>query len=293
MIVVTTPTGQIGRYVVQYLLEADQPVRLIAREPHKLPKTVRARVEVIEGSHGEAAVVKRAFEGAEAVFWVAPPDMTKTQEEAYVEFTRPAAEALRGQGGIRVASVTAIGRGTTWADRAGLVTASMHMDDLLGASAAAFRGLAMPSFMENIERQVGMMKERGLLSGPIDPDRKLPWTSTCDLAALAARLLSDSGWTGCEEIPVLGPEELSYSEIAAIISEVTGRQILYQQTHFEALKAQFLGRGASESFAQGYVDMYRAKNEGMDNTAVSRVAARTTTNFRSWCEKVLRSALRS
>ncbi|HTV80984.1 MAG TPA: NmrA family NAD(P)-binding protein [Steroidobacteraceae bacterium] len=293
MIVVTTPTGQIGREVVQNLLSADQPVRVIAREPIKLPKAVLGRVQVVQGSHGDGAVVEEALKDAEAMFWVAPPDISKTQEEAYVEFTRPAAGVIRGLGGKRVVSVTGIGRGTAWAHKAGLVTASVQMDDLLGSSAAAFRGLAMPSSMENFLRQVGSMKEQGLMSGPIDPDRRLPWTSTSDLAAVAARLLLDGGWTGNAEIPVLGPDVLSFSEIAQIISEITGCQVRYQQVTFDALKQQFLRRGASESFAQGYVDMYRAKNEGMDNTALSSsTAEHTSTNFRTWCEQHIKPALR-
>lgn len=288
MIVITTPTGQIGRDVVQHLLEAREQLRIIVRDAHKLPEAVRDRVEVIEGSHGDAVVVEQAFDGADTIFWVVPPDSARTQEETYIDFTRPAAEVLGRQGGKRVVSVTAIGRGTPWADKAGLVTASVHMDDLLAASADAFRGLAMPSFMENFTRQAGVMKERGLIFGPIDPDRKLPWTSTRDLAALAAQLLSDRTWRGSEEMPVLGPEELSHTEIAEIISGITGRRVTYQQTTFEAMKQQFLARGASESFAQGYVDMYRAKNEGMDNSAVARGTKRMPTSFRTWCELVLK-----
>jgi len=293
VIVITTPTGQIGRDVVQNLIDADQSIRVVAREPHKLSRAVRERVEVIEGSHGDAAVVEEAFRGAETVFWVAPPDPKKTKENAYIEFTRPAAEALRRLDVKRVVSVTGIGRGTEWADKAGLVTASIHMDDLLMSSVTAFRGLAMPSFMENFTRQAAMIKHKGLLSGTIDPERKLPWTSTRDLALVAARLLSDHGWTGHEEIPVLGPDVLSFSEIAQIISEVAGRPVRYQQTTLETLKREFLGRGASESFAQGYVDMYRAKNEGMDNTALSRSAEHTPTTFRAWCEQVLGPAISS
>jgi len=291
MILVTTPTGQIGRDVVQNLLSTNQSVRVIAREPHQLPKAIREHVEVIEGSHGDAAVVEQAFEGAKAIFWVAPPDMKKTLEQAYVEFSRAAAKVLRRLGGIRVVSVTGIGRGTPWEDQAGAVMASMRMNDLLGSSAAAFRGLAMPSFMENFMRQVDAIKEKGLISGSIDPDRKVPWTSTVDLAAVAARFLTDSKWSGNKEIPVLGPDVLSFSEIAEIISEVAGRQVRYQQTDFEALKEQYLARGASESFALGLVDMFRAKNEGMDNAAVSKTAQRTPTSFRSWCEKYLQPAL--
>lgn len=140
-------------------------------------------------------------------------------------------------------------------------------------------------------RQVGAMKEKGLISGSIDPDRKVPWTSTGDLASVASRFLTDRMWTGNEEIPVLGPDVLSFSEIAQIASEIAGRQVRYKQTTFEALKEQYLARGASESFAQGLVDMFRAKNEGMDNTAVSKPAERTPTSFRSWCEQVLKPAL--
>ena len=51
---------------------------------------------------------------------------------------------------------------------------------------------------------------------------------------------------------------------APIAADVLGRAVRYQQITFDALKAQLLGSGMSESFAQGYVDMMRAKDEGMD-----------------------------
>ena len=291
MILVTTPTGQIGREVVRHLLAAGMPVRVIARDPGKLPDSVRTRVEVVEGSHGDPAVVERAFHGAQAVFWVAPPDMKKTLDAAYVEFTRPAAEALRRQGTARVVSVTGIGRGTAWGSSAGTITASARMDDLLAAGATAFRSLAMPSFMENFLRQAGAIKDKGLMSGPLDPDRRVPWTSTRDLAAFAARLLADGTWTGQDEIPVLGPELLSSDEIAQVVSSFAGCDVRYQKTPLETLKAQYLARGASESYAQGLIDMYRAKNEGMDNTAFSKVHERGPTSFRDWCELALKPAL--
>ena len=147
MIVVTTRTGNIGHHVVEPLLAAGETVRVVARDPGNLDPAVRDRVEVVEGSHGDAAVVNRALEGADALFWLAPPDPSLTLEQAYIDFTRPAAEAIRRHGVGHVVGVTALGRGTPWQDRAGLVTTSIRMDDLLMATGAAFRGLAMPSFM--------------------------------------------------------------------------------------------------------------------------------------------------
>ncbi|MBE1160416.1 NmrA family NAD(P)-binding protein [Dyella acidiphila] len=291
MIVVTTPTGQIGSQVAGELLKAGEPVRVIVRHVDSLHEQILNQAEVIEGSHGDAAVLDRALEGANALFWVAPPDMTKEIDAAYIEFTRPAAAAIRRHGVKRVISITALGRGTAWQDRAGLVTASLRMDDLLMSTGVAFRGLAMPSFMENIARQVGPMKEKGLCFGPIDPDKKLPLTATRDMASVAAQWLAHDNWTGQHELPVIGPEDLSYNDMAAIISDVTGREIRYQQIGLEQLKQQFIGRGATESFAAGYVDMYRAKNEGMDNAAERDAESRQRITFRQWVERTLKPAM--
>lgn len=286
MIVITAPTSQIGSKLVSDLLETGAPLRLIARDTGKLPESVRDRVELIEGSHGDAAIVDRAFDGAEALFWLASPDVTKTQEQAYLDFTRPAAEAIRRHAVPRVVAITALGRGTPWQDRAGLVTASIRMDDLLMASGAAYRGLAMPSFMENTARQAGVIKEKGLFFGPIRPDRKLPFTATRDMAAAAARLLRDETWDGQSDMPVLGPEDLSFDDQAAIMSKVIGRSVRYQQISFDQFKQQFLDRGASESFAQGYVDMYRAKDEGIDNVEIRSPETSGPTSFRMFCKSI-------
>jgi len=42
--------------------------------PSRLDDSVRERVEVVVGSHGDGAVVDEAFAGASAVFWLVPPD---------------------------------------------------------------------------------------------------------------------------------------------------------------------------------------------------------------------------
>lgn len=288
MIVVTAPTSQIGSQVVANLLKVGAPLRLVARDAARLPDAVREAVDVVEGSHGDPSVIDHALEGADALFWLVPPDATKTLDEAWLDFTRPASEAIRRRKVRRVVSITALGRETPWRERAGLVTASIHMDDLLMASGAAFRGLAMPSFMENLLRQIGPIRDHGLIFGPIEPDRKLPLTATRDMADVAARMLADEAWDGQEETPILGPEDLSFDDQAAIISSVIGRDVRYQQISFDAFRQQFLDRGASASFAEGYVDMYRAKDEGMDN-AVRWTAQNTApTNFRSFCEQALK-----
>jgi uncharacterized protein YbjT (DUF2867 family) len=47
------------------------------------------------------------------------------------------------------------------------------------------------------------------------------------MGAATARLLMDRSWTGQEDYRVLGPEDLSFNEIAAMVSEVLGREVRY------------------------------------------------------------------
>lgn len=197
MIVITTPTGDIGRQVLAKVLAGGQSVRVIARKPSALPPETRGRVEVIEGSHGDASAVDRAFEDADAVFWLVPPNpQAVSLEAAYLEFTRPACAAIQSQGVERVVTVSALGRGTEFADQAGFVTTSLKIEELIAGTGVNFRALVMPSFTDNVLRQVESIQAQGLFFSPIDGDRKLPKYATRDIAAAARQLLFDTSWSG-------------------------------------------------------------------------------------------------
>jgi uncharacterized protein YbjT (DUF2867 family) len=292
MIVITTPAGQIGHQVLDNLLDSGEALRVIARHPSGLTADERDRVDLVEGSHADAAVVDEAFAAADAAFWLAPPDpQAPSVEAAYVDFTRPAAEAFKRQSVMRVVGVSALGRGTPWAAHAGFVTGSLAMDDLIAGTGVAYRALTNPSFMDNIARQAPAIASQGLFFSPIDGDRKLPSVATRDIAAAASRLLLDDSWSGVDEVPLLGPEDLSFNDMAEIMSEVLGKEVRFQQTTFEAYKERFLGFGMSDAMAQGQTDMAWAKNEGLDNAVKRTPENSTPTRFREWCEEMLKPAV--
>ena len=292
MIVITTPTGQIGSQVLENLLDTREALRVIVRDASDLSPEARKRVEIVEGSHSDATVVDEAFAGADAVFWLAPPDpRAPSVEAAFVGFTRPAAEAFNKHGVKRVVGVTALGRGTPWAAHAGYVTGSLAMDDLIASSGVAYRALTNPSFMDNIARQAEAIKNQGMFFSPISGERKLPSVATRDIAAAATRLLLDQSWSGVDEVPLLGPEDLSFNDMAQIISEVLGSEVRFQQTTFEAYKARFVELGVSEAMAQGMTDMAAAKNDGIDNAVQRTPENSTPTSFRQWCEDTLKPAV--
>ena len=292
MIVVTTPTGSIGRQVFDQILEQRASIRLIMRDPSRLPSHVRERVDVVKGSHGDSSVVNEAFVGADAVFWLVPPDpRAASVAAAYVDFSRPACDAFQRHGVKRVVGITALGRGTPQAGNAGYVTGSLAMDDLIASSGTSYRAVTNPSFMDNILRQIASIRSKGIFFSPIDGDRRMPTCATRDIAAVAARLVLDETWSGVDHAAVLGPDDLSFNEMATIMSDVLGKPVRFQQTDFDAYKAQFLGFGMSDAMAQGMTDMARAKNEGLDNAELRTSANTTPTSFRQWCEDLLKSAV--
>jgi uncharacterized protein YbjT (DUF2867 family) len=288
MIVVTAPTGNIGGQLVQDLLDAGAPVRVVARDPARLAPGVASRVEVVRGTHSDPAVAARAFEGADAVFLLVVADPTAaTVDAAYSGFVRPVLGSLAKAG--RVVSVSALGRGTAVEGRAGYVTASLAMDDLIAGTGVPYRALCMPSFMENTLRQLGPIRSQGVFYGPSIPDQRLPAVATRDIAAVACRLLLEEGWTGHGEVPVLGAEDITYDEMAATMTEVLGRPVRYEQISIEAYKG--MRKGMSEAMAQGLADMAEAKNNGLDLGVTRTPEFTTPTTFRQWCVEVLKPAV--
>jgi uncharacterized protein YbjT (DUF2867 family) len=292
MIVVTAPTGKISHQVLQNLLGRGAAVRVIARDPSRLSPVVRERVQIVEGSHADADVVNRAFEGADTVFWLVPAHpKAESVFAAYVDFTRPAAAALKTRGVKRLVDITGLGRGTPLADKAGYVTGSLAMDDLIASTGVNFRALTLPSFMDNTLMQAASIRDTGMFFSPISGDLKLPTCASRDIAQVAARWLVDDSWHGQDEVAVLGPEDISFNEMAAIMSDVLGKHVRFQQIPFDAYKARFLKFGFSEAMAQGMTDMADAKNQGLD-LGVKRTPENTTpTSFRQWCEEILGPAI--
>ncbi len=262
---------------------------MIARDPSRLAPRVRDTVEVVTGSHGDPAVVEAAFDGADAVFWLVPPDPAATGlEAAYAGFTRPAAAAFARRGVRRVVGISALGRGTP--GDAGLVSASLAMDDVITASGVGYRALALPSFMENLLRQVEPIGSQGMFFGPLAAGLEAPACATRDIAATAAALLLDGSWSGQEEVPVLGPEDLSCDDMARILSDVLGTQVRYQRVPFDDFRNSLTAHGHSEAMADGMVAMMRAKDAGLDSTVPRTPAATAPTTFRRFCEDTLKPA---
>ncbi|MEU6649690.1 NAD(P)H-binding protein [Streptomyces sp. NPDC046900] len=294
MILVTTPTGQIGRQVLDHLLDAPDGtagIRVIARDPARLSARVRERVEVVRGSHADPAVLEAACEGAERLFWLVPPTpRADSVERHFQDFTEPLCEVIQRQGVERVVSVSTLGRAV--AKHAGQISASLAMDEAIMATGVRYRALCPPFLMENLLGQAASIRDAGVFLLAMTEDRVLRTCATRDIAATAARLLLDVTWTGQHDVPLVGPDALSPGGMAQVVTEVLDRPVSAQLISSADYKASALRLGASEAWAQGLVDMVDALNDqdfyGATEPSTPECAP---TGFREWCEEVLKPAV--
>ncbi|WP_062012522.1 NAD(P)H-binding protein [Streptomyces hygroscopicus] len=290
MIVITAPTGRIGHQVLENLTGGTEAIRVIARAPDRLSAQIRDRVEVVQGSHNDPAVLTKAFTGADAVLWLIPPNpTTEAPMEHYLGFTRPACEAATAQGVQRIVGVSSLG--ADYGEDAGLLTPAFAMDDLIERTGVAYRSLRMPFFMENLLAQAETIKNQGTFFLANAADRPLRLVATQDIATTATRLLLDDTWTGQDSVPVLSPDALTPTQMARTISEALGKPVTFQQAGMADYKADMLRYGMSDAWAQGLADMARAQNNGIYE-AEAASATPSPTTFLHWCQDVLAPAVR-
>ncbi|MEU6372681.1 NAD(P)H-binding protein [Streptomyces sp. NPDC046909] len=291
MIVITTPTGQIGRQVLEHLVDRAEGVRVIVRDPARLPARVRERAEVVVGSHADPVVLKEACQGADRVFWLVPPtSRVESVEGHFRAFTEPLCRLIEERGVERVVAVSTLGRGV--ARNAGQISASLAMDEAIAATGVPYRALCPPSLMENMLRQTASLRDEGVWREAFAENRVMRTCATRDIAAEAARLLLDGSWTGQEDVPMVGPDDLTPEGMAGVVSEVLDRPVRVQRISSAEQRATLLRFGASEAWAQGLSDMVDALNDqgfyGSDAPSTPECAP---TGFRQWCEEVLKPAV--
>jgi uncharacterized protein YbjT (DUF2867 family) len=284
VIVVCTPTGQIGRQVLATILGSGTPVRVLVRDPARLSAQARAGAEVIRGSLADAGAVTEALAGASDVFWLIPPDpRSQSVEDHMMGFTRPLCEALTSQDVKRLVYVSGL---TSRRAEGGSA-----VDSLIQNTGVSCRALRIPAFMDNILWQVQPVRHQGVFSYPVSGDRKLPTCATRDIAAVSAALLLDGTWGGQDSMPLLGAEDLSYNDMAQIMSDVLGRPIRYRQVSAESYQATLIEHGTNTAWAQWLTALLARVDQGLYNAEPRTPASTTPTTFRQWCEDVLKPAI--
>jgi uncharacterized protein YbjT (DUF2867 family) len=285
-IVVTTPTGHVGRRVVERLLAARADVTLFARDAARLPA---ARARVVEGSLEDPAAVRAATRGARALFLVIPPNLRTDDWRAFqLEVGRAAAAAVAANGVERVVFLSSAG-----AQRDDLFAVSRlgEVERLLAEAAPDVVALRAGFFMENFLSAVPTIAADGAVYMTLPPDRRLPMVATRDIGDVAAGLLLDDAWHGPVVRGVHGLASVSPAEATQAFTAALGRPVRYVQVPDAALRDALLAAGASAHVAEEYPRLMRGIAMP-DYVAEPRTAETTTpTSVAEWAREVLAPAV--
>jgi uncharacterized protein YbjT (DUF2867 family) len=276
-IAVTTPGGHVGSAVVDFLLEfgGDMRVVLLARRPEKLTSFVKRGAEIAIGPQDDADYLVKATRGADAFFWATPPGYGSDNVRAFQNrLARAGATAIRTNGIPRVVNLSAIGAHLD--SGVGPISGLHDVEGLLDEAATHITHLRPGFFFENLLWQLDSIRNAGKFFLPISGTRRYPMIATRDVGRVAAARLASRGWIGHFVGELHGPADLSFDEVAGILSQTLGRKVEFVKCDREQARQAMLHNAMSENAADLMLEMYDAVETGRLQTIEPRSTKTTT-----------------
>ncbi|WP_406258240.1 SDR family oxidoreductase [Streptomyces nigra] len=270
-IVVTGATGNLGRHVVEQLLEkvpADQ-VTAVVRTPEKAADLAARGVRVAIADYDAPETFDGLFAAGDKVLLISGSEVGG----ARVAQHRTVIEAAKTAGVALLAYTSAPGSLT-----AALADDHRATEEALLASGVPYVLLRNGWYHENYTENLAPVLEHGAVTHA-GGDGRVSSAARADYAAAAVAVLTGEGHENTT-YELGGDVAWSFGEYAAELSRQTGREIAENPVSAETLTGILAGAGVPEPFAAilAGVDTSIAKGElVIDSGDLSRLAGRPTT----------------
>lgn len=241
-IVVTGATGQLGRHVVEALLERGVPAQDIVaagRSVEKLEDFAARGVRVEAMDYADAGSVETALKGAKRVLLISGSEVG--QRVAQHKTVIDAAKAE----GVELLAYTSIAN----ADTTGMKLADEHKatEALLRESGVPFVLLRNGWYLENYTEQLPGTLAQGAVAGSAG-DGKVSGAARVDYAQAAAAVLVAEDQAGMV-YELGGDDAFSMADLAAEISAATGKAVTYNDLPADDYAGLLTSVGVPEGFA--------------------------------------------
>lgn len=286
-IAVTTPTGNVGSRVVRLLVQAGVRPTVLLRDAARLAPDLRARCEIHELDQGDADAVVRATAGVDVLHWVNPPTGDDDPVAGYVRMGESAAAAVRENSIPRVVFQSSVGAEAR--SGFGAIDGLGRTEELLDATGAHVTHLRCGYFFTNLLLDLESL-QAGVLSTTLPPEHRMPWVDPRDIAEVTVARLLSTDWTGRHTQGVHGPADLSFTEVAGIISEATGHPVTATQVREADVEAGLRSLGFTDARIEGILGMSRGQR-GFTPENPRDLLTTTPTPLAAWAYAVLRPVL--
>lgn len=268
LIAVTGVTGAVGRRVAHRLADRGHRLRLLARDPARAPRLPGGEVRAADYADGEA--MRAALAGVDTLLLV-----SATEHPDRVALHRTAVDAAVATGVSRIVY-------TSFLNAAAEATFTFARDHWHTEQHIRASGLAHTFLRDSLYQDVlpAFVGRDGVLRGPAGDGRGSAVTRD-DVAEVAVAVLTDPAHAG-ETYDVTGPEALSLTEVAELLTTATGRPVSYHAETLTEAYGSRAGYGAPEWTVAGWVSTYTAIAAGELATVadtVHRLTGRPPTRF--------------
>ena len=275
MIIVTGATGQLGRQVVQQLLEKvpAAQVAVVVRDASKAADFAARGVSVRVADYNQPATVDAALEGAEKVLLISGTEIGKRVAQHTV-----VVEAAKKRG-VKLLAYTSIPH----ADTTPLKLAAEHREteQVIRASGVPFTFLRNGWYTENYTGRLPPALAQGAIFGATK-GATIGVAARADYAAAAITVLTGSGHEN-RAYELTGDGNFTLPAYAAEISRLTGKTVVHTEVSPEALEQALVAAGLPAPFAAIMADCDVGISQGAltdPSGDLTRLIARPVTPWR-------------
>jgi len=209
-------TGNSGKPVVEGLLAAKVPVRLLVRDPEKVKHYTNA--EIVKGDLNDPASLEKAFKGVKHVFLVTP--FQEDQETPATNAINKAKEA-----GVEfIVKVSAIGANTGSPLRVGAEHG--RIEEKIEKSGIKYTLLQPTFFFQNFLGSAATIKSQGAVYGSAG-EGKTAALDAEDIGRVAVAVLLDPQKHANKKYELTGSQLLTSAEEVKIIGDAIGKELKY------------------------------------------------------------------
>lgn len=284
---VMTPNGHVGAHVLRLLVQAGERPRALLRDPDTLNQSIADCVDVgVLDAWAEETVVE-ATRGLDAVYWVSPTAMDRDPLAAHAIAARNIRAAIEVNGIERVVFQSSVGaekrHGVGEID--GLAATEVELE----ASGASVTHLRCGYFFTNLLMDIDSIRG-GVLSTAMDINRPIAWVAPADIATVAAGRLLSRAWNGRQVQAVHGPEDLSFTQAAAILSTTLGTPVAAHQLSDDDVRTALRQFGLPDAQIEAIVMMAAGIRDDFTPENPRTYVTTTPTTLTSWATENLTPA---
>ena len=250
---ITGSLGNIGRRLTRNLIEKGHRVTVVSHSPERVKDIERLGALAVIGSLEDTGLLLRAFDKADAVFTMVPPNYAATDLREYIRRSGEGyARAIKATGIRHVVNLSSIGAHIP--DGPGPTGANHYVEQQLNALEGVHVLHLRPGmFYTNFFGAIPLIRYRKIIGNNFEASVKMALSHPKDIADIAADALDTRYFTG-SNIRYVAGDEKNGGEIASALGQAIGLpDLAWVGFSDEEMLQAMLQNGLSREMATVYV----------------------------------------